>query len=118
MSATPPPKEVFYSYADADEPLCNELEKHLSLLKHEGFITTWHKRQILAGTDWTKVIDSQLSTASVILLLISADFVACNYCYGTEMQRALQRHDAGEARVIPILLRPVEASWRIDGRSS
>jgi tetratricopeptide (TPR) repeat protein len=44
----------------------------------------------------------------VILLLISADFLASDYCYGLEMQRALQRHQANEARVIPILLRPVE----------
>src|SRR5690349_20709716 len=110
MSATPPPIEVFYSYADTDAPLCSKLEKHLSLLKHEGIITTWHKRQILAGADWAKALDSHLSTAPVILLLISADFVASDYCYGIEIQQSLQRHDAGEARVIPILLRPV--NWR------
>jgi hypothetical protein len=108
MTARPAPPEVFYSYADADEPLRNELDKHLSLLKHEGLITTWHHRQIIAGTDLTEALDRHLNDASIILLLISSDFVASDYCYGTEMQRALRRHELGEAHVIPILLRPVD----------
>jgi tetratricopeptide (TPR) repeat protein len=108
MSTIPTPIEVFYSYADADEPLRHEMEKHLSLLRREGLIATWHKRQIIAGTDWAETLDRHLNTASVILLLISANFVASDYCYGREMQRAMQRHYANEARVIPILLRSVD----------
>jgi hypothetical protein len=102
------PVEVFCSSAEADAPLLEQLEKHLSLLRHEGLITTWHKRQILAGTDWKEAIDRHLNTASLILLLISPDFLASNYCYGVEMQRAMQRHEANEARVIPLLLRSVD----------
>ncbi len=111
MGALVPPLEVFYSYADADESLRNELEKHLSLLWHEGLITTWHRQQITPGTDWTRDVDHHLDTASVILLLISSDFLASDYCYGMEMQRALRRHEAGQTRVIPILLRPVD-NWQ------
>ena len=48
-----------------------------------------------------------MNTAQIILLLVSPDFMASDYCYGIEMQRALERHDRGEARVIPIILRPV-----------
>lgn len=108
MSAQPAPLEVFYSYADADEDLCIELDKHLSQLRHDGLIAAFHKRQITAGQDWTKVLDQHLSTASVILLLVSADFLASDYCYGVEMMRAMQRHRANEARVIPLLLRPCD----------
>jgi tetratricopeptide (TPR) repeat protein len=99
---------VFYSYAEADEDLRSELDKHLSQLRREGLITTWHRRQVIAGQDWTKALDRHLNIASVILLLISADFLASDYCYGIEMQRAMERYNAGEARVIPILLRPVD----------
>jgi hypothetical protein len=49
-----------------------------------------------------------MDTASVILLLISSDFLASDYCYGVEMQKALERHHAGTAHVVPILLRPVD----------
>src|SRR5205809_7623571 len=99
------PVTVFYSYAHADEGLLDRLAKHLSLLKHEGLIAEWHDRQISAGTPWAQDIDKHLETASIILLLISADFLASRYCYDIEMQRAIERHRRGEARVIPILLR-------------
>ncbi len=104
------PVEVFYSYAHKDEAFRNKLETHLSLLQRQGLITAWHDRHILPGTDWSQAIDEHLERASVILLLISADFLASDYCYGIEMQRALERHQANEARVIPILLRPVD--WK------
>jgi hypothetical protein len=102
------PVEVFYSYAHKDETFRNKLETHLSLLQRQGLITAWHDRHIIPGTDWAQAIDEHLERASVILLLISADFLASDYCYGLEMQRALERHQANEARVIPILLRPVD----------
>ena len=102
------PVEVFYSYAHKDEAFRKELEKHLSLLQRQRLITAWHDRHILPGADWSQDIDEHLERASLILLLISADFLASDYCYGIEMQRALERHKANEARVIPILLRPVD----------
>ena len=108
MSETQKPIEIFCSSAHEDEMLLKRLETHLSLLKRQGLIVTWHHRQITAGTDWTQAMDTHLNSASVILLLISPDFLASDYCYGTEMMRALERHKAKEARVIPILLRPVD----------
>jgi hypothetical protein len=102
------PVEVFYSYAHEDEAFCDNLQKHLTLLRRQGLITAWHNRHILPGADWAQAIDEHLERASVILLLISADFLASDYCYGLEMQRSLQRHQANEARVIPILLRPLD----------
>src|SRR5262249_6120408 len=107
MSVPPAPIEVFYSYAHEDEPLRNELEKHLSILYREGLISSWHDRRIEPGIDWEKDIDTHFETASLILLLISSDFLASGYCE-VEMKRAMERHQAKEARVIPILLRPVE----------
>lgn len=99
---------VFYSYAHEDESLREQLEKRLSMLRRQGLISEWHDRQIAAGTEWAKEIDAHLETASVILLLVSSDFLASDYCYDIEMQRALERHARGEARVIPIILRPCE----------
>jgi tetratricopeptide (TPR) repeat protein len=108
MSAVPHPVEVFCSYAHEDEAWLHELEIHLSLLKRQGLISLWHDRLISPGTDWAQAIDSRLEMASVILLLVSADFFASEYCFGIEMQRALERQEVGEARVIPILVRPVD----------
>lgn len=102
------PIEIFCSYAHEDEEWRKKLETHLSLLKRQGLISLWHDRLIVAGTNWAKEIDTHLETASVILLLVSADFLTSNYCVGIEMKRALERQEAGEARVIPILVRPVD----------
>ena len=109
---TPPASiEVFYSYAHEDEELVKELRKHLSLLKRQGVIREWYDREITAGTDWKGQLDQHLNSSGVILLLVSADFLASDYCYDVEMTRALERHDQGEARVIPVLLRKVDG-WQ------
>ncbi len=100
--------EVFYSYAHKDEEMRDKLEKRLDSLRRQGLISQWHDRQIPAGAEWASTIDTHLDTASVILLLISPDFMASTYCYDIEMTRALERHQAKEACVIPIILRPTE----------
>lgn len=99
---------LFFSYSHADEDLRDILQKHLASLKHQGLIETWHDRRILAGDVFAREIDHALEAADVILLLISSDFLASGYCYDIEMQRALERNAAGEARVIPVILRPCD----------
>ena len=110
MMSKPEPISMFISYAHEDEPLRKQLETHLSLLQRQDLVSTWQDRQIRAGTDWAQEIDEHLNSASVILLLVSADFLASDYCYGVEMQRALDRDKAGQAKVIPIALRPCD--WK------
>jgi HEAT repeat protein/energy-coupling factor transporter ATP-binding protein EcfA2 len=100
--------KLFFSYAHKDEPLRDELAKHLSLLKRQNIITDWHDRNITAGTDWAQAIDHNLNTADIILLLISSDFIHSEYCWTKEMDPALERHNQGTARVIPIILRPCD----------
>lgn len=104
------PIEIFYSYAHEDEALRNQLNTHLATLRRQGLITEWYDRQIQAGAPWSSEIDTHLKTAQVILLLISPDFINSDYCYSIEMDYALQRHNKGEARVVPVLLRPVD--WK------
>jgi hypothetical protein len=99
------PLPLFYSYAHRDEQLRDQLRTHLSLLKWNGVIEEWHDRKIAAGEDWKGQIDSHLAQAKIILLLISADFLASEYCYDIEMNTAMKMHASGEARVIPVILR-------------
>lgn len=99
---------LFYSYAHADEELRDQLAKHLSQLKREELIEEWHDRQIVAGVDWSQAIDQAINTSHIILLLISSDFLASDYCYQVEVQRVLERYRRGEVYVIPIILRPCD----------
>lgn len=96
---------VFFSYSHADEGLRDQLEKQLSMLKRQGVIDTWHDRRIAAGQEFALAIDEQINRDDIILLLVSADFLASNYCYDIEMKRAMERHEAGAAIVIPVILR-------------
>lgn len=97
---------VFLSYSHVDEHYRNELEKHLMSLKRQGLIDSWHDRRIVPGEEWANRIDEELRRADIILLLISSDFIASDYCHEIEMKEALARHDRGEAIVLPVILRP------------
>lgn len=96
---------VFFSYSHKDEGLRDQLESHLALLKNQGLIDAWYDRRIVAGDELDDAIFSKLETANIILLLVSSDFISSPYCYSREMMRAMERHEAGKARVIPIILR-------------
>jgi tetratricopeptide (TPR) repeat protein len=99
--------EVFYSYAHEDEELRVRLSNHLRILVRQGVISDWWDRKITPGENFADRIDEHLEQARVILLLISSSFIASDYCYEIEMRRALERNEAGDARVVAVILRPV-----------
>lgn len=99
---------LFFSYSHKDEELRNELEVHLAMLKRQGLIRAWHDRRIGAGKDIHSNISGELENADIILLLVSANFLASDYCYDREMARALEKDEEGTARVIPVILHPCD----------
>lgn len=101
--------KVFISYSHADDNLRLELLQHLSHLQRQGYISNWHDRLLIPGEGWAGQIDDNLNSAQIILLLISSSFLASDYCYDIEMERAIERHKLGEAIVIPIILR--DCDW-------
>jgi hypothetical protein len=103
--------KLFFSYSHQDEPLRDALAKHLRILEYQGLISSWHDRKILPGDVWDTQISINQDTADIILLLISADFIASRYCWDMEIRRAMSLHEAGKACVIPVVLRPV--NWTI-----
>jgi len=100
--------KVFFSYSHKDEALRDLLATHLSNLEYQKVITSWHDRKIVAGTTWSGEIKSQVDSADIILLLISPDFIASSYCREIEIPQAMERHETGEAYVIPVILRPFD----------
>ena len=100
--------EVFISYAHKDRKFRDGLATHLSNLRNQGVISDWYDGDIPPGTEWEPQIMNHLLSAHIILLLISADFMASKFCYSIELQEAIVRHDAKQACVIPIVLRPTD----------
>ena len=104
------PIEVFFSYSHKDEKMRDQLADHLAALQRQGVIERWHDRQITAGSEWEGQIDEHMETADIILLLVSPSFLASNYCNDVEVAQAMKRHEAREAVVIPVILRPCD--WK------
>ncbi|ETX05996.1 KGGVGR-motif variant AAA ATPase [Candidatus Entotheonella palauensis] len=104
------PLRVFISYAHADKALRDELKIHLSSLRRQGLIETVDDQSLSMGQEWHQELTGYLEEVNIILLLVSADFIASDYIYNVEMPRALELHEEGKARVIPILVRP--AIWQ------
>jgi len=100
--------KIFLSYSHKDEALRNELEIHLAALKKQGVIEIWHDRRIGAGLDVDQMISEHLDQADIVLLLVSPYFIASEYCYDIEMNRAIELHRTGKARVIPVILHPCD----------
>lgn len=102
------PLALFYSYSHKDERHRDALAAHLSLLKHQNIIRDWHDRKIDPGQEWRDQIQDNLDAADIILFLVTADFLASDFVWDEEVARAMARHEEGTARVIPIIVRPVE----------
>lgn len=105
-----PRLRAFVSYSQRDERYRQKLDTALAQLRRNRLISVWHDREILPGQEWDREIDKNLESADIILVLVSADFLASDYAYSSEMLRAMERHQTGSAIVIPIILRP--SDWQ------
>ena len=106
----PDPIKLFYSYSQIDEKYRDDLEKSLKMLSRYDDLIEWHFRDISPGEDWDKEIRLELESADIILLLISRDFLASDYCYDIEVLQAMKQYESGQSIVIPVILR--ECDWK------
>ena len=103
-------QKLFISYSHFDEHALERFVKHLSMLKRDGLISEWFDQKILAGGNIDNEISRHLEECQLFIPLVSADFLASNYCYEREMTRALERHDSGTMRVVPVIIQACE--WK------
>lgn len=99
------PRKLFISYSHADAALLAILKIHLKPLERAGAIVPWFDGYLLPGDDIDARVRSALEKAELVALLVSPDFLASDYCYDVEMRAAVARHESGDARVIPIIVR-------------
>jgi hypothetical protein len=98
---------VFISYSRRDDEARAQLAAELRKFERIGFIESWYDGAIRPGEEWERQIEANLESADVIVLLVSADFLASEYC-ALEAARALERHRAGKATVAPIIVGPCD----------
>ena len=103
---------IFVSYAHEDDEERKDLTTHLRQIPN---VAVWDDRAIPAGSNWDEDITTRLNTADIILLLISKDFLDSEYVKDVEIKVALERNEAGDAIVIPILLKSCIWTPRLGG---
>ncbi len=103
-----PPLKLFFCYARDDVALRDRLDAHFELLRREGLITTWHDRRISPGSEWSATIEENLRGSDVVVFLLSRSFFASEYIAEVEMRLAMELHEEGSARVVPVLAEPVD----------
>ncbi len=104
------PARLFISYSHRDESHLEALKVHLAGLRRQGLIADWHDRMITPGEEWRQAIDDNLESADCVLLMVTPDFIASDFCYSVEMGRALQKHREHRILVLPVIVRP--ADWQ------
>lgn len=96
--------KLFFSYSKEDEEFLKEFKKHTAPLKRNKRIQSWDDSDLIPGENWDKKIKQELERADIILLFISANALATDYIMDIEISRAMERHEAGTAQVVPIIL--------------
>ena len=104
------PAKAFISYSHQDAAVVDRLLKHFAVLRREKHLAAWFDQKILAGGDIDEEVSRHLDECDLFLPLVSADFLSSNYCYDTEMKRAMERHEAGTMRIVPIIVEPCD--WK------
>lgn len=100
-----PPLKLFISYSQEDELYLDDFLKHLAVLQHRRLIEPWHDRCVLAGEDRAALIDTHIDDADIIVVAVSADFLATDDLHSRNLPRFLARHYHGSTHIIPIILR-------------
>lgn len=89
---------------EADLGPLRALERHLVPYEAQGRLRLFTPERLLAGEPLED--EERLSSARVIVLALSADFLAAPELVA-QMRRAVERHHGGEAVVVAVRARPV-----------
>ncbi|OWY22947.1 TIR domain-containing protein [Sphingobacteriales bacterium UPWRP_1] len=97
--------KLFIAYAGQDAAYCHQLRQHLAALERMEQVQIWYDGEIVAGQDWETELLNHLQTADIILLLVSPDFIASDFCYETLFPIAIKMHKSQTATVVPVIIR-------------
>jgi len=109
------PVGVFVAYSYGDEELKSELDDHLSALSRIGLINLMGNTTVEAGEEWSLAMRDQLESSDILLVLLSARYLASSNADNREIVRTMERTKTSTARMIPVVLSPCnwqESSFR------
>jgi internalin A len=94
------PKKIFVSYSHNNTVWLGKIKSHLSGLRRKNLIKDWTDQEIQAGEKWNEKIIDELKKADIVILLLSADFIASDYIWEVELKKVLDNRKT----IIPIYI--------------
>ena len=110
------PIQIYISHSNRDRQMKEQLITYLKSLERQGLINILNDQGIPGGENWEALIDTQMSRASIILLLVSPDYLASDWCYEIEARRALERMETDGIKVVQIILKRCDWFYAPFGR--
>lgn len=108
-----PPVDVFISYSRKDAKLVDKFVLELRSLEFDNIIRIWIDHELRADSIWEQELMGQLNKAGAIIFLLSAGFQSPGYARDKELPRALERHAAGDVKLIFVHLQTCRIAERI-----
>jgi nucleoside 2-deoxyribosyltransferase len=94
---------VFISYARKDREFVTRLQHDMEARIPDVHI--WYDMLLEPGSSWAATLAQQIERADVILAILSPDYLASEWTT-QELNIAMLRRTQGEAKLIPLLVRP------------
>ncbi len=104
--------KVFISYSHDDESYLDRLQKHLRPHVRSGALPVWVDRQIKAGDEWKKEIETALDAAQIAILLVSVSFLASDFVAEEELPKLLKGAEERGVVILQVILTPCLSSLR------
>ena len=99
-------RKVFVSYSHKDSGWLKRLQIHLRPLEVAGLVELWDDTKIRPGARWRDEIIEALDTSAVLVLLISADFLASDFIAENELPPLLAAAERDGVKTLPLILSP------------
>jgi len=101
---------VCLSYSEKDDKEKDRLLSHLDILRQAGMVDVWSIDQILPGDDWEQELNQQLASAQIIILLITANFLASDFAH-KHIFPQLRKRQSENVPIFVVIARP--CTWQI-----
>lgn len=99
-------KQAFLSYAHADEDYVKRLRIHLKPLEKKYNFIVWDDKKLKPGDKWKDEILQNIEHSSVVILLISADFLASQFVMDFEYPKALAQAKDKGTKIVALIASP------------
>jgi len=96
---------VYVSYEREDDASGKRLKTVFKPIEQQIGCRIWSQQDVLPGAKWQRAMADHLRQAFLLVPLVSSDWLASNRCQA-ELSAALQLQQAGQLRIVSVLLRP------------